>query len=153
MFKSLGHQLNCITIVQNSSFFIVQKGCKLLSEQYSWRLKVWPFAAAVLQIWFLSWLFDYSLPITYPCTATSCHFNLMSVYFFHFYVHLILHVCFFFPFQMSFFSHDTSFHLFCCLQLYHSRWTLQMLTSRKTFWIKSLSYYRLHWLAFSTINH
>lgn len=103
MFKSLGHQLNCITIVQNSSFFIVQKGCKLLSEQYSWRLKVWPFPAAVLQIWFLSWLFDYSLPITYPCTATSCHFNLMSVYFFHFYVHLILHVCFFFSFSNVFF--------------------------------------------------
>lgn len=132
--KSLGQQLSCVPVC----FFTVQKTCTLCYQNNA--LEGWrPFAAAVFPLWFLSWLFDYSLPITSPCTATSFHFALMSVYFFHFYVHLDLHVLF--SFLNVSFSHDTSFHLFCCLWLYHSRWTLQMLTARKTFWIKSLSYY------------
>ena len=47
--------------------------------------------------------------------------------------------------------HSIAFAL--SLQLYHSRWTLQIMTSRKMFWFNTLSHYRLRWLAFRTIRH
>lgn len=151
---------NCCFLVsqqqQQCCFPYVSSLCRYVAHSIFritlfWRLKALPICnscvpSLILQI-AVQWFND-SLPTTFSCTAISCQANFL----------IYIYIYFFFPCKLYYYYYLSSlFHMIYIVfafffQQYYSRWTVQVIRTRKTFLFSTLSYY-IQIMLISLQNH